>query len=130
TFETVQQLQSNVEFFVKHNNLSKSALKVLRLITSYAKNYLGACWLKVRTITDKLGISDSTVRRATRLLEKLGIIKKVRTTREKTGGDGSNIYIIQRLCDSAGDIPQMTEGGGTKNIEETSIQNNNSESKY
>src|SRR5690606_4360531 len=70
------------------------------------------------------------VRRATRLLEKFSIIKNVSTTRENTGGDGSNIYIIQRLCDSAGDIPQMTEGGGTKNIEETSIQNNNSQSKY
>lgn len=130
TFETVQQLQSNVEFFVKHNNLSKSALKVLRLITSYAKNYLGACWLKVRTITDKLGLSDSTVRRATRALEKLGIIGKVRTSREKRGGDGANVYVIKKIDNRGDDIPQMTEGEGTKNIEETSIQNNNSESKY
>ena len=117
TFETVQQLQSNVEFFVKHNNLSKSALKVLRLITSYAKNYLGACWLKVRTITDKLGLSDSTVRRATRSLEKLGIIEKLKTTRAQSGGNGANIYQIKNVIDNdnVDDSAVMTDRQESKN---------------
>lgn len=127
TFGTVGELVANVDFFVKRNHLKKSEFNVLKYIADVSKNYLGACWLKVRTIVNKLGISDSTVRRATRSLEKLGIIKKVRTTREKTGGDGSNVYIIQRLCDSAGDIPQMTDRQCPENPDLKALESQDSE---
>lgn len=129
TFDSVQSLSNNVNLFVSKHHLTKSALRILRLIEWYSRKNLGACWLKVKTICEKVGVSDSTVRRSIRKLKELGILKTVTTTRELSGGDGANIYIILPV-DNAVDSAEMTDRTDSENTEESMVEEVKSETKY
>ncbi|GAA5345948.1 helix-turn-helix domain-containing protein [Planifilum fimeticola] len=122
TFAIAEEMMKAVEQHIKTTHMTKSAFKVLRLIAWHAKNHPGAAWLKAKTIAESCKISIPTVRRATRLLVDLGIIRKVHTTRKLTGGDGANIYIILPL-DTPNDSPQMI----VRQSEETPCHNENEE---
>src|SRR5690606_7038103 len=106
TFPTAKAMLEAVEQHIKTVHMTKSALKVLRLIAWHGRNFPGAAWLKAKTIADSCRISIPTVRRATRQLVELGIIKKIHTTRKLMGGDGANVYLILPP-DKAVDRPQM-----------------------
>ncbi|WP_391209335.1 helix-turn-helix transcriptional regulator [Psychrobacillus sp. L4] len=75
------------------NSMTNSDRRVLDVIRRYSVKY-GAAHLKHATIENAIGISNATVRRAIRKLEKLGIIKKVHFIRPVMSGLGANIYII------------------------------------
>ena len=122
TFPTAKAMLEAVEQHIKTVHMTKSALKVLRLIAWHAKAHPGAAWLKAKTIAESCGISIPTVRRATRQLEELGIIRKVFTTRKLSGGSGANIYIILTL-DTPNDSPQMIP----RETEENPCENKNEE---
>src|SRR5690606_22800977 len=61
----------------------------------------GVCWVQINTIAEAAGVSRSTVERAIRLFKKLGVIEVKETIRPKTGGDGANIYVFQKLGEGA-----------------------------
>lgn len=135
TFKSEEELTDHVDWFVRHNYVPKSALRVLRLIEWHAKGHLGACWLKVSTICEKLSLSDSTVRRATRKLVELGILEKVPVTREHTGGDGANIYVIKKqetdfVNDSADDRAEVTERQEPETQEKSTGEREKPKTKY
>lgn len=122
TFATAGEMMKAVEQHIKTTHMTKSALKVLRLIAWHGRNFPGAAWLKAKTIAESCGISIPTVRRATRQLEELGIIKKIHTTRKLTGGDGANIYLILPF-NTPNDRPQMIP----RETEENPCENKNEE---
>lgn len=122
TFPTAKAMLEAVEQHIKTVHMTKSVLKVLRLIAWHAKAHPGAAWLKAKTIADSCGISIPTVRRATRQLEELGIIRKVFTTRKLSGGSGANIFVILPF-DTPNDSPQMIDREG----EESPCENKNEE---
>ena len=75
------------------NSMTSSDRRALDVIRRYSVKY-GAAHLKHTTIESIIGMSNATVRRAIRKLEKLGIIKKVHFIRPVMSGLGANIYII------------------------------------
>lgn len=96
TFESVEEMDQHVEKHIQEHyyNLTKSERAIVFKIASHSLAYPGACHLKVQTIADSLEISERTVYRAIKKLEKLGIIRKENTIRSQNGGQGANIYVI------------------------------------
>lgn len=76
--------------------LNETDQEVLNYVGRYACRYPGVAYLKVSTLMKLVGKSESTVKRSIRKLEKLSILKRISTIREKAGGFGANILQIQR----------------------------------
>src|SRR5690606_29344714 len=85
-----------VEIHIRTHHLNESAVRVLRFISGRAKAVAGAAWLKVRTIAEAeiVRASERTVRRAVKRLSDAGIITIHRQMRDKMGGCGASIYVI------------------------------------
>lgn len=103
TFENKYEMNDAVaEHLTRHKyDLSETELDVLTVITRHAVKYPGAAHLKVATIMKAVDKSEATVRRSIRKLAKLGIVKKVATTRKVSGGYGANLLVIQPFDQSA-----------------------------
>lgn len=116
SFSTIEEMNLNIrKFLYTHaQEINDSISTILKTISHYACKVKGVAWIGVPELIKVTGYSDSTIRRATRFLAKMGIVKKIKRTR-KRGGDGSNYYVIQPLsdllelpCDKGDDRAQMT----------------------
>ncbi|AOV07975.1 helix-turn-helix domain-containing protein [Sporosarcina ureilytica] len=76
------------------HQLNDTDHNVLTMLSRYAVKYPGVAHLKIGTIAKALHKSDRTVRRSIEKLEQLQIIKRQVFLREKTGGQGANLYIF------------------------------------
>jgi len=97
TFLTKEQFNDHLKSHFKKIviNLSPGSKKVFDFLAKHAIKYLGVAYLKIHTIASSLELHSSTVKRAIRQLEQLGVIKRIPQTRPKTGGDGANMYAFQ-----------------------------------
>ncbi|MEW4328212.1 helix-turn-helix domain-containing protein [Rossellomorea marisflavi] len=75
--------------------MNKTDRNVLKMLGRYAVKYVGVAHLKAVTIAEAVGKSEKTVRRALSKLQCLGVIAKVKTLRQVSGGYGANLYVIQ-----------------------------------
>lgn len=103
TFNSTQELNHHVR---QHEHahadlLTASHRQVLRFIARYAVKYSGASHLKTSTIAEGVDKSERTVRRILAVLERLNVIKRIQTTRPKTGGSGANIIVVQPCASNA-----------------------------
>lgn len=99
TFQSKQQLNETIAEHVDahHYDLTETVRNVLTVISRYAVKFPGVAHLKAATIAQAIDMSEKTVRRALNRLQSLGIIKKVKTTRKVTGGQGANIIVVLPL---------------------------------
>lgn len=100
--QTKEQLDQSARRHADKNcrELNKTDRAVLEMIRCYSVKYLAA-HLKHETFEKKLGVSNSTVRRALRKLEKLGMIERISFIRPVMNGLGANIYIILPFADQS-----------------------------
>lgn len=75
--------------------MNETDRNVLKMLGRYAVKYVGVAHLKAATIAQAIGKSEKTVRRALSKLQGLGVIAKVKTLRQVSGGYGANLYVIQ-----------------------------------
>ncbi|EGQ26812.1 hypothetical protein HMPREF9372_1203 [Sporosarcina newyorkensis 2681] len=92
------------------NAMNKTDRTVLEMIRCYSVKYLAA-HLKHQTIETKLNVSNSTVRRTLRKLEKLQIIERIHYVRPVMSGLGANIYVILPINDQ-GNLDRGIEADG------------------
>lgn len=99
-FDTKQEMDAAARrhLDIHWNAVNKTDRAILEMIRCYSVKYLAA-HLKHETIEKKLGMSNSTVRRALRKLENLRIIKRVHYVRPVMSGMGANIYVILPVDD-------------------------------
>ena len=95
-FESVKEMDEAINNHIQRNQyeMNETDRTVLMTLSRYSVKYRGVAHLKVSTIAKIIGKSTITVRRALNKLASLHIIKKQTFMREKTGGNGANIYII------------------------------------
>lgn len=97
-FLTESQLRHTIQAHLKRINqrLSPGVMKVLDTLRAKSRMALGVSYLKIATIAELAKVSEATVKRAIRQLEKIGVIKRIpNTNRPKLGGDGANMYQFQ-----------------------------------
>jgi predicted transcriptional regulator len=111
TFNDIESLNKAIydHICAHYYNLNETDRKILKTLGRYAVKYLGAAHLKVVTIAETIGKSEKTVRRSLNKLQKLGIIRKVVTTRKVLGGYGANIYVILPCDQSSVSNRQQSE---------------------
>lgn len=108
-YRNLQQFKSVKEFdqyrsrlfYTIKDKLSKGILKVWNVLSQRSLEIPGVCWVQIDTIAKDAEVSRSTVERAIRLFKKLGVIAVKETTRPKSGGDGANVYVFQKLGEGA-----------------------------
>lgn len=103
TFESVTEMDGHIrshltEHYYKLNDTDRT---VLSFLAQYACKYPGAAHLKVKTVTQVINKSDSTVRRSLRKLENLRIIERISTIRRVAKGYGANILVILPYVDQS-----------------------------
>jgi predicted transcriptional regulator len=101
SFQTVTALN---EALYRHTcdhyfTMNETDRSVLKMLGRYAVKYVGVAHLKAATIAQAIGKSEKTVRRALSKLQGLGVIAKVKTLRQVSGGYGANLYVIQPPAD-------------------------------
>lgn len=120
TFESVTEMDAHIrshltEHYYKLNDTDRT---VLSFLAQYACKYPGAAHLKVKTVTQAINKSDSTVRRSLRKLESLRIIERNSTIRRVAKGYGANILVILPYADHSEMIireaPQIPLTSGTQ----------------
>ncbi|MCM3736471.1 helix-turn-helix domain-containing protein [Bacillus cytotoxicus] len=115
SFSSVEDMNETIRYFLyKHTHeLSESAIKVLKFLARHSCKIPGVSFLKVSTIAEALGISDRTVRRVLKILEEYMIVmrhKTVRTEGKLKGGNGHNVYVIQKNNSVIPDVlPEMSQ---------------------
>lgn len=95
-FTDVKKITAVVEQHLHehHRLLTNTETAVLAVIYRYSIPD-GAAHLRHATIEKEVGKSNTTVRRAIRKLEMLGIIERIHYVRPVMNGLGGNIYVIQ-----------------------------------
>ncbi|MBU9724149.1 MULTISPECIES: helix-turn-helix domain-containing protein [Bacillaceae] len=130
SFDDIEQLNEAVRLscYYYADQLGKSPVVVLKLLSRFSCVIPGVSWMKVSTIAKHIDKSEKTVRRALKTLDDLGIIKRIPTVR-KQGGRGYDICIIQdvqSLMSSRTNRGSLTESKvekGEKQIETLTSNN-------
>lgn len=101
-FKSVKEMDEAISNHIQRNQyeMNETDRTVLMTLSRYSVKYRGVAHLKVSTIAKIVGKSTITVRRTLNKLASLHIIRKQTFMREKTGGNGANIYIILPFNDS------------------------------
>lgn len=97
-FKCTEELNATIRqhLYNKTHLLTPSAITVYKLLARYSVRYLGCAFLKIATIVEATCLSRSTVIRALNLLHKLDIVLKRHVMRPISGGNGANIYVLQK----------------------------------
>src|SRR5699024_10488480 len=95
TFKSKKEMDQHVKEFNKQ--LSKPQYVVLNFLKQHSLKVFGVSHLKLQTIVTGTDYSLSTVRRALKALNERGFITTVHQMREKSGGIGANVYVINRM---------------------------------
>ena len=134
TYSTFKDVATMDEAIEKHINfhyyeLNVTARQVLHVMAGYACKYVGALHVKAATIAERIGKSEKTVRRAWNLLQSLGILRKIQTKRQSSGGYGANIFqilpfdysLVQSYMSSRQDASEISQdsAGSESESEET-----------
>lgn len=94
TFETVEKMNKHIDKLFKNFEFNDTEREILFTISKHSVKVLGVCWLKNKTLANIVGKSIGTVKNAIRKFKNMGIIKRVRQNRKKSGGDGASLTII------------------------------------
>lgn len=103
SFKHKKEMNLHVNKFIRDYGelLTPSQKEILKVITMHAVKIPGVSFLKIDTIAGMVrfngeSISRKTVERALNRLNELGIITTHNTIRKRSGGRGSNVYVINK----------------------------------
>lgn len=107
-FKDIDSLNGAIRahLYNKKHLLTPSAIAVFKLLARYGAKYCGCAFLKIDNIAELTGYSRRTVCRALKLLEDLKMVLRRHMMRPVSGGNGANLYIIQRYRKDADVTPE------------------------
>lgn len=135
-FKDLESFNSSIRqhLYNKKHNLTKSAMIIYKVLARFAAKYTGCAFLKIDSIVDKAEVSRSTVIRALKLLQELGMIVRHHMMRTKSGGHGANLYVFrpyvkeaENLTEQSKDTPNMELRKDSQISENTTAEDQNSE---
>lgn len=95
TFDNLKDMEKTLEIYKR--NLSKPYYNTLLTLSKYSRRVLGVSHLKQETIAKDTGKSIKTIGRHIKYLLDNGYITIQNTLRQKSGGKGANLYVINNL---------------------------------
>lgn len=79
---------------LKENTDQVKIMELLQRMAEHSVKTLGVSFLSNKTMAHLIGVSIRTVQRYTATMERLGVLSKIRTHRNKNRGQTSNTYVI------------------------------------
>lgn len=124
SFSTVEEMNEQVKRFISTYDLTPSMKAVLNTIKLHAKRYFaGVCWMYREQIARKAKVSLSSVKRAIKALQEVGILTVYEQNHTKRGGQTHNVYVINPIFETpeepaneppSEDIPSRSETVGAR----------------
>lgn len=101
SFTTIEEMNEQIKRFVSTYDLTPSMKAVLNTIKLHAKRYfVGVCWMYREQIAKKAKVSLSSVKRAIKALQEIGILTVYEQNHTKRGGQTHNVYVINPVFET------------------------------
>lgn len=94
SFQSVSDMDKAIDKALKEFDLKDSERAVLFKLAQFSCKFVGVSYLKNDTLAQAVGFSKRTVQRSLKRLAELGIITRIEQKREKAGGYGAFITVI------------------------------------
>lgn len=104
-FESVKDMDNHIDEVLKTFDLNDTTRELLLLLSRYSVKFVGVSYMKVDTISTLMKRSKRTIQRSLNVLKGLGIIERIETMRDVSGGNGASITLICRSVPSLREEP-------------------------
>lgn len=89
--------------------ISAQAVRVYAVLCRYADKDDGTCFPSIRTLAERINVSESTIKRALKELKAIGAIKSQKRFDKATGEQTSNLYTVMRSKELIYDLPNVID---------------------
>lgn len=89
--------------------ISAQAVRVYAVLCRYADKDDGTCFPSIRTLSERIHVSESTIKRALKELKAIGAIKSQKRFDKATGEQTSNLYTVMRSKELIYDLPNVID---------------------
>lgn len=89
--------------------ISAQAVRVYAVLCRYADKDDGTCFPSIRTLAERINVSESTIKRAIKELKTIGAIKSQKRFDKATGEQTSNLYTVMRSKELIYDLPNVID---------------------
>ena len=105
--------------------ISAQAVRVYAVLCRYADKDDGTCFPSIRTLAERIHVSESTIKRALKELKAIGAIKSQKRFDKATGEQTSNLYTVMRSKELIYDLPNVIDDTSPSSSETYKLESNN-----
>lgn len=105
--------------------ISAQAVRVYAVLCRYADKDDGTCFPSIRTLSERIHVSESTIKRALKELKAIGAIKSQKRFDKATGEQTSNLYTVMRSKELIYDLPNVIDDTSPSSSETYKLESNN-----
>jgi len=105
--------------------ISAQAVRVYAVLCRYADKDDGTCFPSIRTLAERINVSESTIKRALKELKAIGAIKSQKRFDKATGEQTSNLYTVMRSKELIYDLPNVIDDTSPSSSETYKLESNN-----
>ncbi len=105
--------------------ISAQAVRVYAVLCRYADKDDGTCFPSIKTLAERIHVSESTIKRALKELKAIGAIKSQKRFDKATGEQTSNLYTVMRSKELIYDLPNVIDDTSPSSSETYKLESNN-----
>ena len=105
--------------------ISAQAVRVYAVLCRYADKDDGTCFPSIKTLAERIHVSESTIKRALKELKAIGAIKSQKRFDKATGEQTSNLYTVMRSKEAIYDLPNVIDDTSPSSSENYKLESNN-----
>ena len=105
--------------------ISAQAVRVYAVLCRYADKDDGTCFPSIKTLAERIHVSESTIKRALKELKAIGAIKSQKRFDKATGEQTSNLYTVMRSKEAIYDLPNVIDDTSPSSSETYKLESNN-----
>ena len=105
--------------------ISAQAVRVYAVLCRYADKDDGTCFPSIRTLAERINVSESTIKRGLKELKAIGAIKSQKRFDKATGEQTSNLYTVMRSKEAIYDLPNVIDDTSPSSSETYKLESNN-----
>lgn len=105
--------------------ISAQAVRVYAVLCRYADKEDGTCFPSIKTLGERINVSDSTIKRALKELKEIGAIKSQKRFDKATGEQTSNLYTVMRTKELIYEPPHVIDDTSPSSSENYKLESIN-----
>ena len=105
--------------------ISAQAVRIYAVLCRYADKDDGTCFPSIRTLAERINVSESTIKRGLKELKAIGAIKSQKRFDKATGEQTSNLYTVMRSKEAIYDLPNVIDDTSPSSSETHKLESSN-----